>query len=142
MTHDQLVTALAKDQETTKTKIEDILLALNGLFVESIGRGERFSLPFGWLFAAPRKEKGRVRAMIHFKARPEIRAILRDAGLEFPAAEGSKDVCPDCQIRPVQKSKKCSTCLYHTWMARRGHTVKPRGQNSRPKALVSGLKIG
>ena len=122
-----LIAALQKECRADQMRIEDFLEALSDLCTETLKSGKRFNLGFGAIFAAPRIEKGKTRPMLHFKASPELCAALNIPNLKYPGDEAKSDICPACRRREVQKSKKCSTCLYHDWMKKRGHTVKPRG---------------
>lgn len=129
MNRADLIAALQDECRVDRMKVEDFLEALSDLCTGALQKGQRVSLGFGWIFAAPRKERGKARAMIHFKASPELRKALGMTEVEFPAAEcAGGDICPTCKVNEVQRSNECSTCLYHRWMKKNGHVVKPRGK--------------
>jgi len=130
-----LIAALQKECRADQMRVEDFLEALSDLCTEALKSGKRFNLGFGAIFAVPRRENGKMRPMLHFKASRELCAALDIPDLKYPGDEIKGDICPTCRIRKVQKSKKCSTCLYHDWMKKRGHTVKPRG-----KLLIAGTR--
>ena len=109
MTHDQLVAALAKDQETTRTKIEDILLALRDLCLEEILNGRNFVFP-GVGTLGRRKENNAPR----FDIVPELRKKL---GLR-DRIEG--EICRTCKKKPRQTRKReCSGCRARAYRAKK-----------------------
>ena len=127
MNRADLIAALQDECRTDQMKVEDFLEALSDLCIDALQKGRRVSLGFGWIFAAPRKERGKTCAVIHFKASPELRKALGMTEIKFPAAECiDGDTCPTCGFNKVQRSKECSTCLYRRWMKKNGHVVKPR----------------
>ena len=135
MNRADLIAALQNECRTDRMKVEDFLEALSDLCIEALQKGQRFSLGFGWLIVSPRKERATTRAMVRFKAGPEMRAALKIPDLKFPGAEcGDDDLCPTCNLRAVQKSKECSTCLYRRWMKKNGHIVKPRSNKKKREA--------
>jgi len=109
MTANQLAAALAKDQETTATKIEDLLLALRDLMLEKLSAGEMITVGrIGTFQLRPiaRAGKDKPTAAIRFRPLAEMREQLN---LFDPRWEPT-EICPECHKRPRKKENLCSTC--------------------------------
>jgi nucleoid DNA-binding protein len=105
----ELATALAKDQETTATKIEDVLLALRDLMVEKLAAGEIVTIGrIGTFQVRPisRAGENKPTAAIRFRPLAEMREQLN---LSDPHWEPT-DICPECKERPRKKENLCATC--------------------------------
>jgi nucleoid DNA-binding protein len=109
MTGSELALALAKDQETTKTKIEDLLLALRDLMLEKLAAGEMVTVGrIGTFQLRPisRSGENEPTAAIRFRPLAEMREQLN---LANPRWEPT-DICPECHKRPRKKENLCATC--------------------------------
>ena len=109
MTANQLAVALAKDQETTATKIEDLFLALRDLMLEKLSAGEMITV--GRIGTFQIRPIARVRndkpiAAIRFRPLAEMREQLN---LSDPRWEPT-EICPECHKRPRKKENLCATC--------------------------------
>jgi hypothetical protein len=108
MTHDQFIAALANDQETTKTKIEDFLLALRDICADALETDGRVTAgPLGVLYLTQHRAVG-------FRASDQVRKRLNAADVKLPALF-ERATCGKCKSRAVKvryvQQKKCPTCI-------------------------------
>ena len=116
MTRDELVTALAEDQEITRTKVEDILQALTDLCAEALASGQAFNLgELGFITVRPPlpsiPEDRYPYAMLVFRSTERFRTRLGLSGK--PPKAGGVDVCKACGKKPVKVKvyALCDDCL-------------------------------
>lgn len=123
MTANELAAELAQDQETTKTKIEDLLLALRDIMIEKLAAGEMVTLGhIGTFQIRPIFSEGddQPKAAIRFRPLAEMREQLNLANPRWEPGE----VCPDCKKRPRKREPRCSTCKNERWPNRRTARIR------------------
>jgi hypothetical protein len=113
MTRDDLIAALADDQEITRTKAEDILQALTDLCAETLAKGEPFNLGFGFLAVRPSVPalRGDLRGMLIFQGTEKFRERIGLSGRQRKLRDLS--ICKRCGVEParVHLYDECGGCL-------------------------------
>jgi len=136
MTRDELIAALADDQEITRTKVEDILQALTDLCAETLAKGQPFHFSdIGFLAVRPPLPtlRGDLRGMLIFQGTGKFRERIGLSG-KRPKLRGSH-ICQRCGLEPakVRVYDECDSCL-----SANGRTKEtPATRGSSPRTATS-----
>jgi len=132
MTRDDLIAALADDQEITRTKAEDILQALTDLCADALMKGEPFNLGFGFLAVRPSLPtlRGDLRGTLIFQGTEKFRERIGLSGRQRKLRDLL--ICKRCGVEParVHLYDECGSCLSANGQTKQKATTRSYNQRA------------